>query len=235
MIKKIVTTLIPIFFLFIFLNFVNSENNKIYYPEYYPEGRTFSAGSTVLIHYYNYDHDITIPIGKVYMHYELIDAEGKTVYKWIKEPRWYYYSATTQYAEDYFEFQIPLMMSMIIFEERPEGEWTLIASVHDEAGDVDFSSIIEYKFEVVKGHFIDNLFAPIYIYRGYKVFGLEIANFHGELPPIGFLLIPIIIVILIIFIIRYIRFVYKTGKKFISLSSIKINEGWRTGEENVRK
>jgi len=227
--KKLVATLIPSFLLFcsvIVLN-VNAENYKEYYTN-----STFTAGSTVIIHYYHRaDNSITLPVGKIYIYYELYDAEGNKVYKWVKTPRYYDYSVTHQYAEDYFTFKIPNMIGFIIFEDRPEGEWTLKASVHDSTGDVDFDSKRTYTFNVEKGAFIDNLFAPIYLYKGYKVFGIEIANFHVILPPIGYLLIPILVLILALLIIKYTKFVYKESKKFISLSSSKIKKEWRAGEE----
>jgi len=215
-----ITTLIPILFL-LFVGSVNAE--KIYTSDSY-----FTAGSTVVIHYYNNDFDFTLPVGKIYMYYELYDAKGNKVYKWVKTPMYYEYSVTHQYAEDYFEFKIPNMMGFVIFDDRPEGEWTLKASVHDATGDIDYSSIINYKFNVYRGNIIDNLFAPIYVYKGYKVFGIEVAHMQFKLFPLGWIITFILAIFLFVLLIRYIRFALKQGKIIISRSSARIKKEWRT-------
>lgn len=219
--RILITTLIPLFLLFNFSNFVNSEENA---ETIYETGSVFTAGSTVFIHYYHEDDDFTLPIGNIYMHYELVDANGDTVYKWIKKPKWYYYSATRQYAEDYFEFKIPAMMGMIFFEERPEGTWTLKTGVYDATGDVDYSSRIDYKLYVQKGNILDNLFAPIYIYKGYEIFGIEITNMRITLPPIGYLIAFILFIILVVLLVKYIKFAYKEGGEIIKRSNRKIKK-----------
>jgi len=219
--KKLISTLIPLFLLFCSITFFSpdsSANNVETYSSYY----TFTGGSWLIVEM----QDSGIQnIGKIRAEWVLKDSEGRVVYKWVHTPDAWQASLTGGWwAYDKFEIQLPNMWFY------PEGEWTIEGQF--KADITDFNpTVFVYKFNVEQGNWIDNLFAPIYLYKGFKIFGFEISNFHAELPSIGMMLIPILIIIAIILIIRYVRFVYKEGKKFISLSSSKIKKEWRAGEE----
>jgi len=211
----IITTLIPILFL-LFVNSVNAEN--IYTSDSY-----FTAGSVILI---KLEGETAVkPTGVVY---ELLDANGHVVYKWKHRPDivrrggildWYIY--------DEFEIKLPNMMGFFIFEDRPEGQWE-IKTYFEYAKGIIEGSESRFHFNVYKGNVIDNLFAPIYIYKGYRVFGIEVAHMQFELFPFGWILTFIFAIFLFILSIKYIRFALKQGKIIISRSSARIKKEWRT-------
>lgn len=219
--RKVITPLIPLLLLFcsILVFIPNSSANS--YMEY-STSYTFTGGSWLIVEM----QDSGIQnIGKIRAEWVLKDSEGRIVYKWVHTPDAWQASLTGGWwAYDKFEIQLPNMWFY------PEGEWTIEGQF--KADITDFNPTVHiYKFNVAQGSFIDNLFAPIYIYKGFKIFGFEFSNFHAELPSIGVILIPILAIILIILIVRYVRFAYKESKKFISLSSSKIKKEWRAGEE----
>lgn len=219
-------TLIPLLFL---LNGVNAQN--IYTSDSY-----YTAGSSILIKMSGYAVSISPISGlsTVKAVYELKDANGNIVYKWVHNcDNWdvsFEYGFWVLRMYDEFEIELPNMMGFFIFEDRPEGQWE-IESYFDVTLSIDLGEHKHFRFNVYKGNLIDNLFAPIYLYKGYRVFGIEIAHFKAQLPPLGILLIPILIIIAIILFVRYVRFAYKEGKKFISLSKSKIRKELNRGEE----
>ena len=210
-----ITTLIPILFL-LFVGSVNAE--KIYTSDSY-----FTAGSVILM---KIEGETSIkPTGIVY---ELVDANGHTVYKWKHTPDvmrqvgfldWYIY--------DEFEIKLPNMMGFLIFEDRPEGQWKIKTHFEYAKGIIEGSES-SFHFNVYKGNIIDNLFAPIYIYKGYKVFGIEIAHMQFKLFPFGWILTIILAIFLFFLSIKYIRFALKQVKIIISRSSARIKKEWRT-------
>ena len=219
--KKLISTLIPLFLLFCSIMFFspNSSANNV---KTYSSNYIYTGGSWIIV---EMEDSGVANVGDMVAEWVLKDSEDRIVYKWVHTPDippkklevgWWAY--------DQFEIQLPNMWFY------PEGEWTIEGQFKADVSDFN-PTIHTGKIHVEQGNWIDNLFAPIYIYKSFKIFGFEISNFHAELPSIGMMLIPILIIIAIILIIRYVRFVYKEGKKFISLSSSKIKKEWRAGEE----
>jgi len=216
--NKLITTLIPIFLLLI--NVLASpvsaidENYKTYETSSY-----YTAGSVILI---KIEGETAVkPTGIVY---ELLDAYGHMVYRWKHRPdvtrqigvlNWYIY--------DEFEIKLPNMMNLLIFEERPEGEWEIKTYLEYSKGLIDGSEKHSY-LNVHKGNILDNLFAPIYIYKGYRIFGIEIANMQFTVPPVGYIFIVILFIILVALLIRYIKFAYKESKEIAKKSKTRIRE-----------
>jgi len=210
---------IPIAILFLFLLVLsnnckaqNIENDRIYlygddtYSVNFTSSQVYTAGSTLRITVYGNtlsEHDIA---------YELKDSEGKMVYRWQHAPD----IRKGTYNQDTFEITIPNMWG------RPTGEWEIeiyfAHSIYDH---------LHIHFQVQKGNFWDNLNAPIYIYKGFRIFNYEVSNIKMQLPSIFMLISPLILFLIIFFTIKYVKFAYKEGKSIISLSSKRIKEAWR--------
>ena len=114
-------------------------------------------------------------------------------------------------------------MNLLIFEERPEGEWEIKIYLEYAKGLIDGSEKHSY-LNVHKGNILDNLFAPIYIYKGYRIFGIEIANMQFTVPPVGYIFIVILFIILVALLIRYVKFAYKESKEIAKKSKTRIRE-----------
>ena len=221
--NKVITTLIPLFLLFCSITFFSSNSSANNNVETYSSNNIFTGGSWIIL---EIEDSGIQSIGKIRAEWILKDSEGNVIYKWVHTPDAWQSSLTGGWrAYDKFEIQLPNMWFY------PEGEWTIEGQFKSDITDFN-PTVFVYKFNVEHGNWIDNLFAPIYLYKGFKIFGFEVSNFHAILPPIGYLLMPILVLIAVFLVIRYIRFTYKEGKKFISLSSYKIKRELGTGEKN---
>lgn len=215
--NRLITTLIPIFLLLIVVmpqNIVSAtdekEEYKTYESEYY-----FTAGSWVTVEMSDFS---LYQIGTIRAKWTLKDASGNTVYVWKHEPDRIVYRPEGIYVYyDKFEIQLPAMWG------KEEGEWKIEGEF--EATVSDFNPTVHYyKLNVRKGNVLDNLFAPIYIFNKFKIFGIETGYIQFKMFPIGYIVTVILIILLIILLIRYVKFAYKESREIVKKSKTRIRE-----------
>ena len=224
--NRLITTLIPIFLLLIVVmpqNNVSAIDDKEEYKTYesgYWYYFNCTAGSWVIVEIEDFSF---FQLGDVRVKWTLKDASGNTVYVWKHEPdkKTFYYNPIigrfiyTYY--DKFDIQLPVMWW------KEEGEWEIEGEF--EATVSDFNPTVHYcKLNVSKGNVLDNLFAPIYIFNKFKIFGIETGYIQFKMFPIGYIVTVILIILLIILLVRYMKFAVKESKEIVKKSKTRIKE-----------
>ena len=227
--KIAIATLIPLFLVLLLfsnsINYVNADDvsqihgsSKDVYVNY-----TYSSGSWAI---FEIEQSGLSSIGDLKAEWTLIDSNGNVVYNWVHTPDEYHQNPITGAwtAKDKFEIQIPCMF----FKEA--GEWRVDA--HFKADISDFNPYyIHFHINVEKGSFVDNLFAPIYVYNNPNIGGIQLGYIQFKLFPIGYIVSAILIILFAILLIRYMKEATKAGSEIIKKSRQEIRESWKKSSE----